>query len=86
MQKEAAHFLLSRKIVGLGIDTLSPDRPDNGYPVHAALLGAGKYIIENIANADSLPSVGSFILALPIKIKEGTEAPIRLIALIDELK
>lgn len=51
----AAHFLLKRNIAGLGIDTLSPDRPEEDYPVHAALLGAGKYIVENIANSAKLP-------------------------------
>ncbi len=80
---EAANFLLERQIVGLGIDTLSPDRPEDGYPVHAAILGVGKYIIENIANSETLPPVGSYTLALPIKIKGGTESPIRLIALIN---
>lgn len=82
VSKEAAVFLLERQIVGLGIDTLSPDRPEDGYPVHAALLGAGKYIIENAANLNALPVSGSYILALPMKIKAGTEAPLRLIALI----
>jgi kynurenine formamidase len=77
----AAEYCLQRGIVGLGIDTLSPDRPDDGYPVHAAILGAGKYIVENAANLSELPRVGSYILALPIKTKGGTEAPIRLIAL-----
>lgn len=81
---EAAQLLLERDVVGLGIDTLSPDRPDSGFPVHAIILGAGKYIVENVANAGSLPVIGSFIFVLPIKIKEGTEAPIRLIALIPE--
>ena len=80
---EAADILLKRQIAGLGIDTLSPDRPTDGYPVHAALLGAGKYIIENAAHLSKLPPIGSFILALPLKIKGATEAPIRLIALIE---
>ncbi|MDD3182077.1 MAG: cyclase family protein [Alphaproteobacteria bacterium] len=81
---EAARFLLERKIVGLGIDTLSPDRPDDAFAVHATLLGAGKFMIENVANAHQLPPLGSFILALPIKIGGGTEAPIRLIALVND--
>ena len=79
---DAAAFLLGRGIKGLGIDTLSPDRPEDGHPVHSALLGANKYIIENAANLSSLPPVGSFILSLPIKTVT-TEAPIRLIALIE---
>jgi kynurenine formamidase/GNAT superfamily N-acetyltransferase len=78
----AAKCLLDRQIVGLGIDTLSPDRPENGYPVHALLLGAGKYIIENVANAALLPPCGSRILVFPIKIKGGTEAPVRLISFV----
>jgi kynurenine formamidase len=82
VSKAAAEFLLKRQIVGVGIDTLSPDRPEDGYPVHALLLGAGKYIIENVANLTELPPVGCFTLALPIKIKGATEAPIRLIGLI----
>lgn len=81
---EAAQLLLERKISGLGIDTLSPDRPEDGYPVHAALLGAGKYIVENIANSAVLPPVGSYTLTLPIKTKNGTEAPVRLIALLPQ--
>lgn len=79
---QAAEMLLERGVVGLGIDTLSPDRPEDGYPVHAAFLGAGKCIIENVAHSVSLPPVGSHILALPIKTKGGTEAPIRLVGFI----
>jgi len=79
---EAANLLLARHIVGLGIDTLSPDTEASGYPVHHAILGAEKYIIENIANADKLPPTGSFSLALPILTTGGTEASIRLIALL----
>jgi kynurenine formamidase len=82
VSKEAAKLLLNRQTVGLGIDTLSPDRPEDGYPVHEAFLGLGKYIIENASGLNELPPVGSFLLALPIKTKKGTEAPIRLIAFI----
>ncbi|CEK11110.1 cyclase family protein [Legionella hackeliae] len=79
---ETAKLLLNRNISGLGIDTLSPDRPDAGYPVHQLILGAGKYIVENIANSGLLPPMGSYILVLPLKINEGTEAPVRLVALL----
>lgn len=80
---EAADFLLAkRNIAGLGIDTLSPDNPANGYPVHKIVLGANKYIVENIANARSLPPVGSYSLALPMKVKNGTEAPVRMVGLV----
>ena len=79
---EVALLLLERGIVGIGVDTLSPDTPESGYPVHKVLLGSGKYIIENIANSESLPIQGGFIMGLPLPIVNGTEAPLRLIALL----
>lgn len=78
---EAAKLLLSRDIVGLGIDTLSPDAFGSEFPVHSLILGAGKYIIENIANAKQLDPIGNYIFAFPIKIAGGTEAPMRLIGM-----
>lgn len=82
LSEDTALLLLNREIVGLGVDTLSPDRPELGYPVHKLLLGSGKYIIENVMQADQLPPVGSYSMAMPMKIKDGTEAPIRLVGLI----
>lgn len=79
---EAAEVLLERHVNGLGIDTLSPDTGEDGFPVHKAFLGAGKYLIENVANAHLLPEKGSFSLALPLKIQGGTEAPVRLVGLV----
>ncbi len=80
--KKTAELLLERRVVGLGIDTLSPDRPEDGFPVHHLLLGAGCYIVENVANACALPPTGFYTCALPLKTQEGTEAPVRLVGLI----
>lgn len=82
--QNTALLLLERNIVGLGIDTLSPDTPKSGYPVHQAILSAGKYIVENVANSNKLPPQGSFSLSLPIRIEGATEAPMRLIGLIQK--
>lgn len=78
---EAAEFLIGRKIVGIGIDTLSPDGSNMNFPVHQAILGEGKYIIENLTNLDKMPKKGAFVVALPIKINEGTEAAARVIGM-----
>lgn len=83
ISKEAAELLLERKVAGLGIDTLSPDCANSEFPVHQIFLSNDKIIIENIANAWLLPSVGTVLFALPMKIKDGTEAPLRLIAMIN---
>ncbi len=81
ISQEAAQYLLDKDIVGLGIDTLSPDKPETGFPTHNILLGADRYIVENVANADKLPSVGATIMVMPPKIK-ATESPVRLFAFI----
>ncbi|MEO8401407.1 MAG: GNAT family N-acetyltransferase [Gammaproteobacteria bacterium] len=78
---DAVKLLLTRNIAGLGIDTLSPDAFGSDFPVHQLILGAGKYIIENVANAKQLDPVGAYIFALPMKITDGTEAPVRLIGM-----
>lgn len=80
---EAAEFLLARNVSGLGIDTLSPDAGNSDFGVHRALLGANKYIIENIANANLLPVVGAEVMILPLKIKGGTESPVRLLGILE---
>ena len=84
VSKDAALMLIEKQVCGLGIDTLSPDRPEDGYPVHQLWLQSGKFIVENAANLNNLPIVGSFIMPIPIKVKQATEAPIRLLALVSE--
>jgi len=80
--KQAASILIERDIAGIGIDTLSPDCLDQEYPVHKLFLGSGRYIIENIADCSLVPRSGAYAIALPIKGKGCTEAPIRLVAVI----
>lgn len=83
LHEDTAKLLLKRDIAGIGIDTLSPDAIGNDFPVHRVLLGAGKYIVENVANAKELPSVGVKIMIMPLKIKNGTESPVRLVAMLN---
>lgn len=82
VSKEAADLLVMRNISGLGIDTLSPDSSDEHYPVHQLLLSANKYIVENVAHAELLPPIGSFIIPFPMKVDNATEAPVRLVGFI----
>ncbi len=79
---KAAELLLVRDIAGLAIDTLSPDCLDSTYSVHKLILGNGKYIIENIGDCSSLPAKGAYLIALPLKIQNGTESPLRVVALV----
>ena len=82
VDESTARLLLERNIAGLGVDTLSADTGARGFPVHRAILGAGKYLVENIANLGKVPATGAKSCALPMKILDGTEAPVRLVALL----
>lgn len=80
----AANLLLKRGVKALGIDTLSPDCPEDGFKVHQAFLSKNRILIENVANLDKMPALGAYVMVLPLKVKDGTEAPIRLVGLILE--
>lgn len=86
---KTAQMLIDRGVAGIGIDTLSPDgsnnKPENKFPVHEVVLGAGKYIIENAAHLSRMPPKGGYAIALPIKVTVGAEAPMRLIGLIPKI-
>lgn len=81
---QVAEYLVNSGIVGIGIDTLSPDRLDSNFGVHKCVLDRGKYLIENITQAEQLPSTSAIIFAFPLKILKGTEAPLRLIAAVPQ--
>lgn len=80
----AAQWLAdNRNIHAIGLDTPSIDRGQSVYfKAHRILCDAGITIYENVANLDKLPESGSFIIALPMKIKGGSGAPLRIIAML----
>ncbi|MPC43137.1 hypothetical protein E2C01_036774 [Portunus trituberculatus] len=72
-------------IVGVGIDTLSLDKGQSvRMPAHVALFAGNIYGLENVANLDKLPPVGSYVTVMPIRVKGGTGAPARIIAEVGE--
>lgn len=81
---EAARYLLDHAHpVAIGIDTASIDYgPSKEFEVHHLTLGAGLYHLENLANLDLLPATGACIIALPMKLREGSGSPARVLALI----
>lgn len=81
--RDAAELLVQRNIAGVGIDTASMDHgPSTDFIVHQVLTKANIYGIENIANVEKLPATGATLIALPMKIAEGTGGPARVVALL----
>jgi kynurenine formamidase len=84
LSRDAAEFLVTqRDVKGVGIDTASIDPGrSRDFPVHRVLNGANVYALENVAALDQLPPRGATVYALPMKIKGGTGAPVRIIGLV----
>ena len=79
----AAKWLVeNRKINAIGIDTQSIDYGKSEFfETHRILCKKSIPFFENVANLDKLPSNGTFVIALPMKIKDGSGAPLRLVAI-----
>jgi len=82
----AATWLMSeRAIKAVGIDTASIDPgKSTDFGTHVALMGHDIPAFENVARLERLPSTGSFVVALPIKIRGGSGGPLRIVARIGE--
>lgn len=84
LSKEAALWLTAqRNIKAVGIDTASIDYGQSAdYGSHRALFSVNIPAFENVAHLDQLPPFGFDIVALPMKIKEGSGGPLRIIAIL----
>lgn len=83
LEPECAQWLVdNRSIKALGIDTPSIDFGQSSeFKTHRILLAENIPGFENLTNLDKLSAKGDYIIALPMKIKEGSGAPLRIIAL-----
>lgn len=80
-----------RNIRGFGTETVGTDAGQGmhyspPYPAHFILHGAGKLGLQCLANLDQLPATGAVLLAAPLKIKNGTGSPLRVMALVEDQK
>ena len=80
--EEAARFLAQeRDIVGAGVDTLSLDiAAASKFVAHLALLGAGKYGVELLANLGRVPPFGATIVVGAPKHEGASGGPARVFA------
>jgi kynurenine formamidase len=85
LHPDAAKWLTTnRKIKAIGLDTASIDYGQSTqFESHRILFEQNIPAFENVANLDQLPSKGFSVVALPMKIKDGTGGPLRIIATIN---
>ena len=87
---DAVQFLVDqRQVLGFGSEAIGTDagqafhlKPP--YPCHYFMHGSGRLGLQCLANLDLLPPTGAVIIAAPLKIKEGSGSPLRVLALVPE--
>jgi len=82
--EQAARFLVTeRDISGVGVDTLSLDAgAAQKFVAHLAILGAGKYGVELMANLGRVPPSGATVIVGAPKHEGATGGPARVLALV----
>jgi kynurenine formamidase len=87
-EPEAVTFLTNeRNVCGIGVETVGTDGGQAAgqepmFPCHNLLHGANKCGLAGLCNLDLLPPKGAVIIAPPLKIKEGSGSPTRVLALV----
>lgn len=86
LSPDAAEWLVAqRNINAIGIDTPSIDYGQSTYfESHVKLLEHNIPAFENLTNLEKLPLSGFEVIALPMKIKGGSGAPLRIVAIITD--
>lgn len=80
-------LIRERKVLGFGVETINTDAGQSHswptpYPCHTLMHGANRYGLQCLTNLDQLPPQGAMIVAAPLKIKNGSGSPLRVLALI----
>jgi len=84
LHHEAASWIIeNHKINAIGIDTQSIDYgKSTHFETHRVLAALQIPFFENVTNLDKLPSNGAIAIGLPMKIKNGSGAPLRLVGIL----
>jgi kynurenine formamidase len=84
LHPDAAKWLATERTVkAVGIDTASIDYGQSSlFETHRILYERNIPGLENLTNLDQLPVSGATLVALPMKIKGGSGAPLRAVAIV----
>jgi kynurenine formamidase len=94
LARSAVEYLAGKHIKALGVETFSPDMelPRDGAPSgapidrssHHTFLPKGILVMECLAHLDEIPSPCCLVIALPLKLAEGSGSPVRVVAIVDQ--
>jgi kynurenine formamidase len=78
-----------RDVHGFGTETIGTDAGQAAhftppYPAHHYMHGRGRYGLQCLTNLDLLPPTGALLLTAPLKIRQGSGSPLRVLALVEQ--
>ncbi len=84
LTEEAAEWLVSLKLKGIGIDAISiDDMETRTFPIHYMLFKNNMIVIENLTNLESAGEEIFIFSCLPLKYENADGSPVRAIAIKD---
>ena len=78
-----------RDVIGFGSEAIGTDAGQGfhlkpPYPCHYYMHGNGRYGLQCLTNLDQLPPTGAIVVCPPLKIRQGSGSPLRVLALLEE--
>lgn len=77
-----------RNVFGFGVESINTDAGQSHtwempFPCHYFMHGNNRYGLQCLTNLDQLPPQGALIVAAPLKLKNGSGSPLRVLALVE---
>lgn len=83
LSDEAALWLSTFSLAGVGVDMISLDSSDSrDLPVHRRLLGGGLVLIENLTQLELIHDRRILLACFPLKIADADGSPVRAAAIV----
>lgn len=83
ISEKTAEYLVSKRVKLVGTDVPNVDASsDKTSKAHRVLLDNQVSVLETLTNLNKLPPTGAFLMAFPLKIKNGSGSPVRAAAFI----
>ena len=78
-----------RDVIGFGCEAVGTDAGQAAHftvpmPCHHLMHGNGRFGLPALTNLDKLPPQGSVIITPPLKIRQGSGSPVRVLALTEK--
>jgi kynurenine formamidase len=86
---DAVQLLVERDVIGFGSESNGTDAGQAQhlqppYPCHTFMHGSGRYGLQCLTNLDLLPPTGAMLICPPLKIRNGSGSPLRVLALVEQ--